>query len=43
MREYRLTRPVVKVAKAGEVMAVKRAGLTNAPAIAMKALCPVGV
>ena len=40
-REYRFISPVVMVTKAGEVMAVKRAGLTNAPAIAMKALCSV--
>lgn len=38
-REYRFISPVVMVTKAGEVMAIKRAGLTNAPAIAMKALC----
>ncbi|SEN51698.1 Mu-like prophage I protein [Gemmobacter aquatilis] len=38
-REYRFISPVVMVTKAGEVMAVKRAGLTNAPAIAMKAIC----
>lgn len=38
-REYRFISPVVMVTKAGEVMAVKRAGLTNDPAIAMKALC----
>lgn len=40
-REYRFISPVVMVTRAGEVMAVKRAGLTNAPAIAMKALCSV--
>ena len=40
-REYRFISPVVMVTKAGEVMALKRAGLTNAPAIAMKALCSV--
>lgn len=40
-REYRFISPVVMVSKAGEVMAIKRAGLTNAPAIAMKALCSV--
>lgn len=40
-REYRFISPVVMVTKAGEVMAVKRAGLTNAPAIAMKVLCSV--
>lgn len=40
-REYRFISPVVMVTKAGEVMAVKRAGLTNAPAIAMKAICAV--
>ena len=40
-REYRFISPVVMVTKAGEVMAVKRAGLTNAPAISMKAICSV--
>lgn len=40
-REYRFISPVVMVSKAGEVMAVKRAGLTNAPAITMQALCAV--
>ena len=40
-REYRFISPVVMVSKAGEVMAIKRAGLTNVPAIAMKALCSV--
>ena len=38
-REYRFISPVVMVTKAGEVHAVKRAGLTNAPAIPMKAIC----
>ena len=38
-REYRFISPVLMVTKAGEVMAIKRAGLTNAPATAMKALC----
>ena len=39
-REYRFISPVVMVTKTGgEVLAIKRAGLTNAPAIAMKALC----
>jgi phage I-like protein len=40
-REYRFIRPVVMVTKAGGVMAVKRAGLTNAPAITLQALCAV--
>lgn len=40
-REYRFISPVVMVTKEGEVMAMKRAGLTNAPAIAMQALCSV--
>ena len=34
-RECRFISPVVMVTKAGEVMAIRRAGLTNAPAIAM--------
>ncbi|QEW19255.1 Mu-like prophage I protein [Marinibacterium anthonyi] len=38
-REYRFISPVVMVTKAGEVMSIKRAGLTNDPAIAMKAIC----
>lgn len=40
-REYRFISPVVMVTKAGEVLAIKRAGLTNDPAINMKALCSV--
>lgn len=40
-REYRFIRPVVMVTKAGGVMVVKRAGLTNAPAITLQALCAV--
>ncbi len=40
-REYRFICLVVMVSQLGEVMAVKRAGLTNVPAIAMKAICSV--
>ncbi len=41
-REYRFISPVVMVTKVGgEVLAIKRAGPTNDPAIAMKALCSV--
>lgn len=38
-REYRFISPVVMVTKQGEVKAIKRAGLTNNPAISMKAIC----
>lgn len=41
MGVFRFISPVVMVTKAGGVMAVKRAGLTHAPAITMQALCAV--
>lgn len=38
-REYRFISPVIMVSRSGDIMAIKRAGLTNDPAIAMKAIC----
>lgn len=38
-REYRFISPVIAVSRAGEVKSIKCAGLTNEPALTMKAIC----